>query len=331
MVAMRRLILVTAVALLGFFSMQSANASVEYNDSSSANISVQIATQVWINIDPATLSWTGVNPGGIGDNTTEANGYHGIQIENIGSRNISLIWLNATYPSSRPFVSGHAANYDAGNFVAVAREGEEFFFPNRCEYNESRSLIYLRGPSGRMPPDTGRVSYGRFRNTSWEYFWMVDFTSGANPIQCDAGDTLYLGDDAHTRTYQGSTQFDSCSGTLVTGPDNNGAAECRFGTLATDPEYGTWIYADVLIGNENYTFAINADCNKTFWTKWNIDGPGGRVGRNVNAFWNSSMHGVLTPGNSTVAEIKVYVPYGVAEGQVTQGYLTVLVRDAMPS
>lgn len=328
MVAMRRIVLVTALALLGFASMQTANANIGYNDSDVANISVNISTQVWINIDPAALSWLGVDPGGVGDNTTEENGYHGIQIENIGSRNITLIWLNNTYPRSSPFATGSAFMYDAGNFVAVGREFEELFFPNRCEYNETRSLIYIRAPNGQMPPNLGQYMYGRFRNTSREYFWMVDFSGGLDPNACDGGDTFYLGDDAHTRTGSGSTQFDNCGGNLVTGPVNNDPYECRLGVLADDPEHTGWAYADVLIGtDENYTIAINQYCNRTFWTKWNLDGPGGRAGMNVQAFWNASMHGNFTPGNSTVANIKVYVPYGVAEGQVTQGYLTVLARE----
>ena len=314
--------LVTFLALLFFGG--SANALPEVNDSQNSTIQVTIAPQTYINLDPALLNWVGVNPGDEGNSTHEQNGYSGIQIENIGSKNITYIWLNATYPSNRPQATGTAALYDTGNFVAIAKEGGRFYFPNRVDYNETRSLIYLKDPGGARPPDAGTYHYGRFRNASKEWFWFVDSTGSGEGDECnETGTTFYIGDDAHTRTSTGSVDFSACAGALTGAPAGN----CRSGTLTNDADNTQWGYADVNVGGAHYTVAVNYACNMTMWNHWNMDGPGAEKGSYAEMFWNGSSNGNFTPGNSTVAEIKVFVPYGTYEGNIASGQLTVIVSD----
>ncbi|MBN2517273.1 MAG: hypothetical protein JXB14_00350 [Candidatus Altiarchaeota archaeon] len=321
----RNILLVTLVSLLALlFFGGSANAFPWTNDSQNSTIIVRIQQQTYVNLDPAVLNWVGVNPGSEGNSTHENNGYTAIQIENIGSRNITYIWLNTTYPRIRPEARGTADFYDTGNFVAIARENDRYYFPNRVDYNETRSLVYLKDPAGSRPPNAGNYHYGRFRNGSSEWFWFVDKTGSGPGDDCsETGTNFYIGDVAHTRTSTGSADFSSCDAGLTNAP----AANCRSGTLTNDPDYPDWAYADVNVGGALYTVAVNSACNMTMWNHWNKDGPGGHFGSYSEMFWNGTTNGNFTPGNSTVANIKVFIPYGTYEGNIASGQLMVIVSD----
>jgi hypothetical protein len=283
----------------------------------SATVTVDVATQTWVNVDPTLLSWAGIDPGSEG--ATQK-----IQIENIGSTNITKIWMNSTHPSSRPFATGTNSSYDAGNFIAVSKEGVgEFYFVDRWEWNETRTLIYLKDPSGNTPPSGPPTYwYGRIRNTSYEYFWFV--APGANG-NCSDG-TFYIGNTPHTETQTGSVDFSSCVAGLTTVPTGEG---CRYGALTPSSDVN-WGLADVVIGTsgEQYAIAVSKDCNYLRVYKWNQDAPGAGTLTYDSYFFDSSVDGyVLYPGNSTVADIKVFVPYGVAYGLAQQGVLTVIVSQ----
>jgi len=303
--------LIAALVLALAFQPRIPVRALEVNDTDTVNISIRVANRTMIDVNPAALVWTGINPGGVG--YPDDSGYFAIQIENIGSHNITHIWFNATYPTTRPFASGTNTVYDAGNFVVLAREpaggatqtsceGVTYYFPNRLEYNESRSLVYLKDPSGNMPPDTSSYSYGRFRNSSYEYFWMV--SRGTNCV----GQTFYIGNTPHTETQTGTTDF---TGTDVTSFN-----------LAASSSHPGWCYGNITAGHplEGYTVYVkNETYDQVFFVHWNKDFEEG----STEYFFS----GNLVPGNSTVACIQVWVPYGVYEGWVSQGTLTVLVND----
>jgi len=286
------------------------------NVTDTITIDIEVSELTMIDINPTSLTWSdteAVPPGGEGVEKA-------IQIENIGSTNITYIWFNNTYPSSRPFGTGANASYNAGNFIAIRRNetGKKHYFPNRVDYNESNILIYLTVPSG--------YKYGRFRNTSYEYFWAV--TEGASG-NCTDG-TFKIGKVAHTQTQTGSTDLTTCDNGLTA----TGTNPCREGTLtpATEPEYaGMWGWADLYVGPDsdyvNYTVAVNAYCNMTMFYMWNKDAPGGQASSHAQYFTTST----LTPGDSIIANVKAWVPYGVAYGYATQGTLTVIASSAEAS
>lgn len=290
-----------------------AQAGSGENATDTANVSVGVAQLTAINMDPNSLSWTSVNPGtecGGGGACNETNDYNWIEIENIGSSNLSLVWFNATYPTSRPFGTGIVLNYDAGNFVVLLnRTNSGTFHPiNRHEFNESDTLYYLKDPNGNLPP--AGFNYGRYRNTSNEYFWMINNTGGCN----DTGKTLYMGETSHTKTVQGTTDF--------TGGDVS--------SLGIDGTDGSWGYGAVDDGpfNGEMCFAINATCDEIIFYRWNMDSPGATSCANAEYAWNQTTHGLLSPGQYFPMQIRVYVPYGVAEGTVKQGTLTVIGQSA---
>ena len=265
------------------------------NDTDDATVTITIATQTWVNVDPETLDFGTVNPGA-------ASPMKQIQIENIGSMNITKIWFNVSQPSERPFATGNGSKYDPGNFIRVKPEGadeSQYYFIDRVEFNESRSLVYLTDPDGNTPPSG--YNYGRFRNGSYEYFWMVQ------PGDC-AGKTFYIGNNPHTKTESGTINFQTGSKTTV--------------TLTAGPT--GWCYGDITSGPlAGYVIVVkNNTADVVRWYKYNKDAPAADSATNDVYFFE----GTLYPGNSTVADLQMLVPYGVVLGQKT-GTLTVLVND----
>ncbi len=307
-------ILVIGSLFVGFAPSVSA-----INVTDTATIDLNVSELTLIDMNPAEFAWLGVDPG---TNTSTKQ----VQIENIGSTNFTKIWFNVTQEASRPFGTGDPSNYIASNFLWIAKEGQaadsSYFAVDRREFNETRSLIYLTDPDGNIPPNQTEFNYGRFRNTSFEYFW---FTDAKKTGDC-TGANFYVGDDYHSQSVTGTIDFSACAGALTDAPAGN----CRSGTLNDATNYaGTWCYADINIGGRNYTITVNNQGDQVRWFHWNAQAPGGLDqgdGSSLhNDFFSSSL--IIYPGNSTVADLKIYLPYGVAKDDVSQGVLTVICRS----
>ena len=288
------------------------------NVTDSANISVLVAALTLVDVTPNRLVFNasgGLNPGSVGTGSdlynTNREKPGSIQIENIGSTNITHIWMNTTYESSNPFGQGNANNYDAANFVVVSRENAgSYYFVNRVEYNETRSLVYVNVPNGWR--------YGRIRNTTYEYFWAVQNQSNQN--NCNTT-TVRIGINYHSQSVEGSTNFDPSEGATA-GTDYN-----EF-TL-TDAGSSEYVgYANINAGPWNgYCIAVWNCGEKLMLYKYNIDAPGGTACTNADYFWDNATDGNLHPGNSTVADLRVRIPYGVMMGTVKEGTLTVIAQS----
>jgi hypothetical protein len=316
---MKKAILVGIFLILVGIFMNSANAqlggNLTKNDSDYVMINVTIATQTWVDVEPYALAWTGVNPGGVGNNATETlgPGYFAIQIENIGSRNITHVWFNATYPSASPFGRGSAAWTNAGNYVVLSNNtastnppANGFFFINRVEYNETTQLVYLRDPSGNLPPSSAAFTYGRFRNASNEYFW---FLNAVRPT-CTAATYIRIGNISHSKTQTGTTNFRTVGGgNYKTVPLSLWGANWRVGHITGGPLNG-------------YEVAVNSTC-AVFFSRWNMDRPFDSAGTNARYARSTA----LSPGASFAMAIKVYVDYGIYQGASGQGRIWAIVNN----
>ncbi|RLI92520.1 MAG: hypothetical protein DRO95_02040 [Candidatus Altiarchaeales archaeon] len=299
------------------------------NDSDYALINVNVTTKTMVDVEPHSLTWI-VEPGGVGDNSSEQEGpnYFAIQIENIGSHNITHVWLNATYPTDSPFAVGSAANTDAGNYVVISNDtstnnppASGFYFINRAEYNETRELVYLRDPAGNMPPDSSTYTYGRFRNNSREYFWFIN----AVAPRCNDSTYIRIGNEAHTRTSTGTTNFQTG------GPGN----WTEFSLTHYTCNGINWAVGNITSGPlasgtlGGYAVAVTniSDRCVVFFSKWNRDCPFDFPG--TNAVYANEVAGrtPLVPGDSFALAIKVYVPYGIYEGPSNQGRIYIIVND----
>ncbi len=300
----------------GILFMNSVSAQLGGNltvdDSESATIQINISSKVMVDITPASFSWSPVDPGGVGDNTTELNGYYAIQIENIGSQNITHVWFNASYPTSNPFGSGSNAYVNAGNFVVLSKNtsSDEFWFINIVEYNTTAELVYVKDPQGNMPPNANKYVYGRYHNSSNEYFWMIDNNTVCNV----SGTTMYIGNVSHSKTQTGTTNF-------------NSTTDVESFTLTN---YEGWGYADITDGPLNgLCVAVKSDCTQVFFSKWNADAPF-HLCSNVNYAYDYNETGTptyLVPGDSFAMKIKVYVPFGIYEGQAQAGTIWAIVNN----
>ena len=267
-----------------------------------ATVDINVASKTAVDVTPTAISWSSVQPGSITGETA-------IELENIGSVNVTKIWFNTTYESSNPYGSGLNSEYDAANFLELSNESNgNFYFVNRVEYNQSKWPIYLTVPSGT-------VSSGRFREGNHEWFWaLVPGASGT----CNATDaTFYLASDTG-------------SGATLAGAHNetqNGDTDLTDGETAHTMSVGTaplnnWGYTTATIDGHGYDVVVSSDCKEVIFNHWNKDLAGASdAGTNTEYL----LQGTFTPGELAEAYVRAAVSYGVALGDLKQGWLTVIV------
>ncbi len=277
-----------------------------YADTASDNLSINVTVKnrTIVSIDPSILVWPAEYPG------NQSSTIHQVGIENLGSTPIQYIWFNNTYPSSNPFGSGVASNYDAGNFVVVqAKGGGNYYFPARYEYNQSYTLVYVDIPSGWY--------YGRFRNASHEYFWTVDATGG----NCSQDGTLFrIGVNEHNATNTGSVDLDPS--------DGSSDSYYQYALSYTNWNGQNWGYTAINVSaqNETYCVAVNETCDLAIFYHWAMDAPGAGsppCNETYAEYWSSTP---LNPGGALAANVTVRIPYGVMYGNVGLGYLYITVQ-----
>ncbi len=273
--------------------------AAETNATDEINVTIRINEKSIVDISPATLNWTTpLDPGSTGS-------YKRIQIENMGSVNLTHVWFNNSYPDSDPFGTGLSKNYDAGNFMAISKDqdGQKYYFPNRVDYNATSDIIYLKGPNSNTPPN---VPYGRFRNASKEYFWTVDCSVGDN---CTEGN-LRIGQSPHTQSQTGEWDLSDNGDTGLT-------------------SLGDWGYAAITVNGDQICVAMYHDGTKAMFYKYNMDAPGAESCGNADYFIDYSEDGAIYPGASGYARIRPLVPYGVVYNSTNpeiSGSVTVLVN-----
>jgi len=292
-----------------------------YQSEDSVDISVQISSKTAADITPNRIRWTAMLPGTESVQGNVSGNYNrpgSIQIENTGSTNITWIWFNTSYPgqfddpTSGPMGSDEAnGSHDGANFVvASAYHNETYYWVNRVDYNETTELVYLNTPAG--------WSYGRIRNGSTEYFWAVD-----GSVDCN-GTTLRIGITPHTVNQDGDTNFDPAEG------GGDGSTYNEYTLTAVSPNAGDTGpgigVADVVVDGETYCAAVSG-CGVMMLYKWNKDAPGADTCGNDVFFWENDTHGNLAPGNSTIVDLRVRVPYGVNTGDAAQGTFTISVTS----
>ena len=286
------------IAVLSITGPQETTA-YDVNVTGNATVTLEISSKTMIDITPQVLNYTSQDPGTAVENYTfDGLDLHEIQIENIGSTNLTNVWFNTSQPSSRPFGTGVVTNYDAANFLAIKNSTmteTEYAFVDRLEFNHSTDLVYLT-----LPTDYQRK--GRLHVGPDEYFWA---TASDGPY-CNGSGTgfLHIGTTAHTIDETGDIDL-SDGGQSI-------------GTISGDSSWG--IVNEFTIGSASYCAAVSADCSKVRFYRWNADAPG------TGACDLDERYSVTTlyPGDSFAVELRLFVPYGVPVGAVTNGTLTVV-------
>ncbi len=295
-------------------------------------IEVSINQKTIIDITPENMDFGLLDPGSIGkvynvtDGTNDAVQLSSFEIENMGSTNITHVWLNVTQPAQNPFGSGFASYYDPGNWIAVnvtwikskgnaPTYNNSMSYVDRIEFNESKELVYLNTP-------LNTVSYGRLRFANKEYFWAINATDPTSP--CSAASTttpiwLVLGNpnEPHNVTDTGDINLRDGDEIVIKYTSYDATTGYVYPTRAV--EYP--------VSGEEYLMLISGDCSHVRLVKWNRDaipsGADGLLSNNGYVFSTSNPSQGLLPGQGIVMQIETRVPYGVVAAGYT-GYLTVI-------
>lgn len=338
----------TAIIAAMAFQTSSASAAPFADNNNSINIQVNISNKTIVDIQPKQFAWgqgtDTVLPGTQAGPSEEQNGYGRIQIENLGSVNLTNVWLNATYPNQRPFGTGVASNYDSGNFIAVdsnTSTSDVNSFISRVEYGldqpTDKDIVYLQ--------TQGDYDYGRFRNTSQEYFWQLDDEGGTDL----SGASFRIGIDPHNASQTGSTKFDAA---CDYGDEAGSNSDCNGYSLnrVTDGSGNVWGVTDVEVGvpdttltsndgGVQYCVAIDEDVAladdgtdpQVFFIKYAKSFPAveasGADCSTVTEYLIGSGN-ELAPGGFQVFNIRAKIPYGVVAEQLPAGSVYVKASSA---
>lgn len=324
-----------SLALLAAAFLITSGMALTEDDSENGTVSVGVSSTTAIDITPADLSYTSSGEGSQpapGDRVfTSDSGYEAVEVENIGSKNITKVWMNSSIPTSNPFGSGTQSGYNSGNWIQVNATGEidgvggpdsGFTYVNRVDYNETNDLSYI------FTPDTGNWRYGRFKGGNQEYFWAVNASDGTDCTGADTGDVLRVGDFAHNKSATGSNDFTGSEGssdwTEYTLADIPGTNKGFTDVSITRPDGSTREYA-VLTSCGSETYTLRTRYNPTMGGADDLSIDSSVAGYLLNVTAGDSETNDLQPGEHFRLETAVEVPFGVASsGSATTGVLRVL-------
>ncbi len=335
---------VLAAVILGMTATVAAQPALS-DDQDNATVYVTVASKIAVDISPSNMSYSGINPGEFVNESDDVTagpgnqGWTGVEIENIGSENISQVWLNTSVPTNNPFGGGGAAAYDAGNFIVVNSSGDtpdgleglagpdsNYTYVNRREYNESNRLSYI------FTPDAGEWRYGRFRSGDQEFFWAINVTSGGACQTGDAGD-FRVGNRAHNQSSTGSVDFTAGGDfTAYTPTSPAGASEQVLvpNVQISRPDGVSRSY-DVLVNCDDSgatgTFTMRTKYNPTMGEATDLTVDGTVAQHLINSTAPASSEQELQPGEHFSIDVGIEVPLGVASGGVSPGTLRVFVNS----
>jgi hypothetical protein len=270
-------------------------------DSEGVQVNVTVSTQTRIDLNPNSIGWGPTEPGTTNDT------HFSLELENIGTRDITTVYADASNAASNPFATSDPAKYNATEFVLLnSSTVATFYYADIMTWNESKPG-YIIPPAGWVEGNsTGH--FGKFRTVSLgsgtadvgqQYYWFT----AKGTTNCSDGGSVYLATTPRTETQDGTTDF-----TAVT-PE----------TLVGNPDL-TWGYANIDNGGDAalqlYAVGVKYDCTEVVIFRYNK----GLCTSCSDAAYIYS--GTLTPGAKTGFWAALKVPQGVPDGALSSGYLT---------
>jgi hypothetical protein len=260
--------------------------------SNSTTVNVSIGSVSEITVSPTALNWTGVSPGTQGV-------MQSLNIKNTGSLNVTNIYAYVSSLSdepNRPYGTGNAANYSTGALITFKNStNTNYYFAGRIEWN------WTSDPGNKdLSAFTSPVSYGFYKNTSFEYLWALGNGTGTGAAVYCNNSGAQLGVSAYAD-----------NGTTVT---RTPAANSRD---SGDANYGYWaIGSGPLSGS---CVAAYYDCTKIYIYKY--DKRNG-FGSCSNAYYMQEE--ALVPGDAQTLTLSAFIPYGLPNGYLNQSTFTVV-------
>lgn len=346
---MKKLATTVSAALLVAVLAVGLAATGAAEEEEESDVDVTVSSDTAVDVRPTSLDYSG-EPGDF--NSTDADGFTAIELENIGSESIEQIHAEADMPSSNPFGTGEDDAYNAGNFIKVSTEtgsdiedgvtdsdeDRAFHFLNRLEFAEEDVPSYIQTLDEEdfdeeVSADTSGVDVGRFRAGEEEFFYSI-YYEGDGSNACSGDDAeMWVGTDEHTPTDLGTFDFTDSEAedvevydiVNVDGQDELGAAGST--VEVGDEEYTVYTYCD-----DN-----DEDPGHTIRTRFNVEVTSPVIDSTIDEnddeigpsrYVLNTQNEPLEPGASFPLDIGVEVPLGVAEGDMEQGTVTVLASDS---
>jgi len=255
-------------------------------------IDVNISESSTIYVLPTTLNWTSADSG-------QEGGIKNITIQNIGSLNVTQIYINMDTLESeqnRPYGSDDPTEYSSGSVLTIRNEsGGQFYFAGRLEWNWTQDI-----PTHSWAAVTDPVAWGFFRNTSSDYVWVL---GNGTSYGCNDTDAQFaIEDDVDIGTLGTRTPDDTSIDTPDTSDENYGYFS---DDRASSPTY-------------RYCIAATASCDKIFI--YHFDQRSGFTGCDTSQYIKEN---ALAPGQTTIVEVNPFIPAGMPSGYLNQTILTV--------
>lgn len=286
-------VLVSSLVLLGL-----GNADT---DTDIVTVDVEVGAQTRIDVSPNSISWAATEPGTTNDT------HFSLDLENIGTRNITNVYVDSSNANSNPYGTADPSFYNSSEFVLFnTTSNATFYYADTKCWNETKPG-FITAPSGWSEGyETGH--FGKFRTVSLgsrtadegeQYYWFTsqDPESG----NCSNG-SIYFASRPKNSTDDGTTDF-----TGVT-PE----------TLSTTD--WSWGYADIDNGGnaelQEYSVGVSSDCSEVVIFKYN----NGLCTSCADADYLYA--GNLMPGSSTFFWVALKVPQGIPDGNLDQGIMT---------
>ena len=261
----------------------------DVNDTATINVSVKAVAQ--ITVSPKILSWVDVQPGHVG-------GTKLLDIINTGSKNVTQIYAYVDTlqdETERPYGSANATKYAAGGVIVFKNETyDKFFFAGRLEWNWTEAISNLNTNNVNSP-----VAWGFFRNTSFEYVWLLG--NGTDGYCNNTGAQFAIEDDVDN----GTTETRTPTTTNI----NRDGGDANWGYFsvnrASSPLYGSCV-------------AAYYDCSKIYIYKYDKRSGFTNCG---NSEYVQNVY--LPPGDVHTLTLDVYMPYGIPNGVLNTATFTV--------
>ena len=324
-------------------------AQVSDDADQNTDVDVSISDNTGLDVRPVSFTYSAVNPGT--KSTSTSSGTSAIEIENIGSNNISDLWMGSSKPVDDPFGTGVAGEYDAGNFLQVNTTkvdrqptGVTNFphpqYVSRVEYVEpAPTFLQLPAPSDVGTGNNDRL-VGRFRAADQWWFFAIYYDTSSTQGDNACGESqgtddgrVLIGNDAHDAATTGTIDFTDRSNVEMHGINNISDSDA-YGvlndTITLDPDsetrdYTMLTYCDTSLDGTSHIQRVSYDIDaKNPATGGNT----GEIGTGAATYLLSTSNSddMLKPGQHFPMDLRIEVPEGVAEGSVSTGTLTVYAQ-----
>lgn len=338
-----------ATAILAISIAVSMGTVAAQDSSQDAEVNVSVTGTTQLDVRPTELDYSGLEPGDQASSTDEAQGYAAIEVENIGSNNISNIWAEASIPDANPFGTGTSDQYDAGNFIQLSTEqvianesdyggpntftesiqdgtATNYHYVNRIEYEDDPAPTYIdtwstTSEANLQQTDTSGFSelgshVGRFREGDEWYFYTIYFDDNGGTGECSSSSDgeVWVGNDPHTPTSLGTTDFtDQDNVDIYDIEDANGGG---YGVTNSTVSYSVTNSTD---GSETVDYGVYTYCagdpstlGHTYRTQFNTDPYiNTSVGGNVNVDAAPAANDILAESGSNYFYPGDYFPIDV--------------------